>query len=654
MHLRIIPIISFALSLLLPVSALCETPPRRILVVQSYNASMLWAQSIQRGIETSLEEAAPDTRVESFFMDTKYHFSPQYFQELTRLFRFKYADRHFDAVISVDDAAFIFMLEQRATIMTDTPLAFCGVNQLSNEHISGKDRISGIVEDIDIAQTITVARLIDPGLKTVYVINDRTLTGEKNRRILDTVASSWPGLLFVHLDSLTWPVLEQTISSINDKSVILLLTHTTDAAGVSLSYRESIRRIRRVAKIPIYGVWDFYLGRGIVGGMITSGFEHGRRAAQLALSLAAGMPTTQLPILRKSPNHYVFDASELARFNISEDRLPAGSTVINRPRSFLRENSSLLIAMLSFILVLTAIIAVLLAAIRRRKTVEARLRESESRYRDLTRQLEATVASRTNELKHRNTDMQHLLDDLGKDAEAGQRIQFQLLPESPSIYGEYRIDHVLRPSRYLSGDFLDHFEIDADHTGLYMADVSGHGLPSAFVTVFLKSLIDQALEKYRSGTSNIITNPAQLLLHLNGEILRQRIDKHLTIFFAVLERSTNRLTCANGGQFPFPLLATPSETSYLEKKSYPVGLFGFADYSNVTFELPEVFSLILASDGILEIIHASSLEKKELALLEAVNLKRGEISPSGILKRLDFDEGRPLPDDITILVLTRE
>ena len=85
-----------------------------------------------------------------------------------------------------------------------------------------------------------------------------------------------------------------------------------------------------------------------------------------------------------------------------------------------------------------------------------------------------------------------------------------------------------------------------------------------------------------------------------------------------------------------------------------MGLFGFADYTNVIFELPEVFSLTIASDGILEIINAPSLKDKEQVLLRAANRSSGEISPEAILRRLDYDTGRALPDDITILVLTRE
>ncbi len=629
--------------------------PRRFLVVQSYNASMLWSQSIQRGIEDTLEKEAPDTRIESFFMDTKFHFSPEYMQELSRLFRLKYAGTRYDAVITADDAAFLFVLQHRTTLLQNTPLAFCGVNRLSNEHLSGQNGISGIVEDIDIAPTIEAAKHIHPGLRTIHVINDQTLTGKNNRLMLDALAHQWPSLRLVHLDSLSWDALTQTVAGItNTSSIILLLSYTTDAAGVSLSYRESIRRIRAAAKVPLYGVWDFYLGRGILGGMITSGLDQGRRAARLALALSRGTPAGDLPILRKSPNQLVFDAAEMARFGIAQDRLPPGSTVINLPQSFIREYFPLVVAALSFMLIVTATIVLLLVSIRRRKSVEMRLRESELQYRTLSRELEATVSARTTELNRRNLEMQQLLVDLGKDAEAGQRIQFQLLPDSPCICDDYRLDHILKPSRYLSGDFLDHFEIDSDHIGLYMADVSGHGLPSAFVTVFLKSLIDQALEKYRSGNSRIITNPAQLLLHLNGEILRQQIDKHLTIFYGVLERSTNRLTWANGGQFPFPVLSTPSGTRFLEKDSHPVGLFGFADYTNVIFELPEVFSLTIASDGILEIINAASLKDKEQALLRAANRSSGEISPEAILRRLDYDAGRALPDDITILVLTRE
>ncbi|NIV97684.1 SpoIIE family protein phosphatase, partial [Candidatus Saccharibacteria bacterium] len=86
---------------------------------------------------------------------------------------------------------------------------------------------------------------------------------------------------------------------------------------------------------------------------------------------------------------------------------------------------------------------------------------------------------------------------LREDEEAGRRLQFQLLPRDNQSFGDYQFSRKLWTSLYLSGDFVDYFYIDEDHLGFYIADVSGHGVPSAFVTVLLKSYMNRYLELFR-------------------------------------------------------------------------------------------------------------------------------------------------------------
>ncbi|HAS86693.1 MAG TPA: fused response regulator/phosphatase, partial [Candidatus Competibacteraceae bacterium] len=84
-----------------------------------------------------------------------------------------------------------------------------------------------------------------------------------------------------------------------------------------------------------------------------------------------------------------------------------------------------------------------------------------------------------------NEQLRQTLRRLQEDESAARRIQFQLLPENDKVYRSYRFNRHLLTSQYLSGDFVDYFAIDGEHLGFYIADVSGHGVSSAFVTVML-------------------------------------------------------------------------------------------------------------------------------------------------------------------------
>ncbi len=117
-----------------------------------------------------------------------------------------------------------------------------------------------------------------------------------------------------------------------------------------------------------------------------------------------------------------------------------------------------------------------------------------------------------------NEQLRQTVRQLQEDEAAARRIQFQLLPENDKQYRNYQFSRHLLTSQYLSGDFVDYFAIDGDHLGFYIADVSGHGVSSAFVTVMLKSYIGRYRELHRQNRDKGILNPAETLGRLNREI----------------------------------------------------------------------------------------------------------------------------------------
>ena len=251
-----------------------------------------------------------------------------------------------------------------------------------------------------------------------------------------------------------------------------------------------------------------------------------------------------------------------------------------------------------------------------------------------------------------NEQLRQTLRRLQEDEAAARRIQFQLLPENDKVYRSYRFHRHLLTSQYLSGDFVDYFPIDGDHLGFYIADVSGHGVSSAFVTVMLKSYIGRYRELHRQNRDRGILNPAETLSRLNREVFSCHMDKYLTIFYGVIDWGANRLRYSSGGQFPFPILFDGEQAAYLGKKSLPIGLFDFASYKTESLQLPPAFALVLISDGILETLPQTSLRDKQAFLLETV---RGiDLSIENLIQALGLDQAGPLPDDVTLLLVERK
>ena len=255
------------------------------------------------------------------------------------------------------------------------------------------------------------------------------------------------------------------------------------------------------------------------------------------------------------------------------------------------------------------------------------------------------------ELEEANRDLRDGIAELRADQRAGRKVQLRMLPEREQVMSSLRIDHLIKPSLYLSGDFLDYFRISDDKVLVYIADVSGHGASSAFVTVLLKNLTNRLQRNLRRGSSDDILYPDRFLQRINSELLDTGLGKHVTVFVGIISVSERKLQYAVGAHFPMPILSFEGgETAFLEGSGLPVGLFETPEWEVYEVPLDKPFHLTLFSDGILEVIREKSLDEKEQTLLELVSGGRHTIA--ALSEALNLEEITELPDDIAIVSVT--
>ncbi|WP_144821830.1 PP2C family protein-serine/threonine phosphatase [Marinobacter piscensis] len=255
------------------------------------------------------------------------------------------------------------------------------------------------------------------------------------------------------------------------------------------------------------------------------------------------------------------------------------------------------------------------------------------------------------ELEDANSDLRDGIAELRADQKAGREVQLRMLPEKEQYTGGLFVDHLVKPSLFLSGDFLDYFPLNEDKTLVYIADVSGHGASSAFVTVLLKNLTNRLQRNLRRGSSDDVFYPDRFLQRINTELLDTGLGKHVTVFVGIFSRSERKLRYSVGAHFPMPVLSFEGgETLFLEGNGLPVGLFESPEWEVYEVRLDRPFHLILFSDGILEVIHNTSLDEKEHRLLELVS--GGSHTVASLSRALNLEEITELPDDIGIVTVT--
>jgi phosphoserine phosphatase RsbU/P len=255
------------------------------------------------------------------------------------------------------------------------------------------------------------------------------------------------------------------------------------------------------------------------------------------------------------------------------------------------------------------------------------------------------------ELETANSRLKRHIRQMEDDEEGGRQIQFQLLPRKNKVIAHYKFSHELITSACLSGDFVDYFPIDDQHLGCYIADVSGHGVSSAFVTVLLKSYMTRYLEDYREQRDDAILYPHEVLARLNHRVFSAQLGKYLTMFYAVISLPDNLMHYSQGGQFPFPILFDGVRPRYVGIKSLPVGLFEFAEYETVTLQLPPLFVMTMISDGILEVLPQPRLPDKLAFLLSLLGDEA--VTIDALIRKLALSHRRSPPDDITFLMIRK-
>lgn len=255
------------------------------------------------------------------------------------------------------------------------------------------------------------------------------------------------------------------------------------------------------------------------------------------------------------------------------------------------------------------------------------------------------------ELESANAELKQSLRIMKEDQEAGRFVQFKMLPNSPEEILRCRAEHKIIPSLFLSGDFVDYFQLDEAHFVFYLADVSGHGSSSAFVTILLKMLTTDMRRDFLHKQNDTIIHPAKVLQHINEELYRMELGKHLTMFYGVLNVKKNQLNYSAAAHYPPPMLCLEEDVQYIESTALPVGVFADARYDEVQQALTDEFCLIMFSDGIMEILPQDSLQEKEKYLLNLV--KSGDKSFHRIYAELKLEKVQNAPDDIGLLVVSR-
>ena len=373
------------LCLVFPVTSFAQSRTS-VLILHSYHKSD-WTDALLRGMHSVLDsQSNVDFYVE--YMDTKRICTPEYLELLQRGYALKYATTTFNVILTTDDNAFQFALQRQADLFHGAPLVFCGVNWFDDAMIETHPAVTGVLELGDFADTLALAFKVRPNARTVYVICDRSETGINNREeLLRALKTRYPHVQVVLLDQLRIGELARKLHFLERDAFAFFVSFWQDGDRTPVS-PETLEIVFRGSSVPVFGRSEWMVGRGLVGGKCVSGFHQGEAAARLAARILAGNQAADQPIIRNSPNKFMFDYVELKKHEIPLAALPLDHILMNAPTPRVWFGKYAALASLAGMLAMLLLIAFLVATIGRRMRMELALRTIEERYRALVDNLD--------------------------------------------------------------------------------------------------------------------------------------------------------------------------------------------------------------------------------------------------------------------------
>ena len=273
------------------------------------------------------------------------------------------------------------------------------------------------------------------------------------------------------------------------------------------------------------------------------------------------------------------------------------------------------------------------------------------------------LADLEGELDRRLRELHFSNERMTQGLAAAAEIQQSLLPRtSPEVPG-FQFAWHFSPCDELAGDMFNVFRLDEDHIGLYILDVTGHGVAASLLSVGLShalsplpseaGLLKQRLEQppfYR------ILSPRVVARELNERFIPRHASRQFfTFLYAILNCRERRLTFTRAGH-PGPLRRRADEVDrHDDGGGPPIGVMEDAVFDQQTVDL-EPGDLVLAyTDGLVETRNASGEvfgERRLRRLLQEA--PRGDVQGAidGICQAVQaFGAPGTQRDDVTLLGL---
>ncbi|MDI9370074.1 MAG: HD domain-containing protein [Synergistaceae bacterium] len=354
---------------------------KRILILNSYTTEDLWTAKVNQGIFSVFRERGVDVEFLVEEIGITRTMPALYLPELRTLLQKRYTSIPLDLIITTENNALNFALEQVGAALPDVPIVF---SSLTDRHLIRRfpdERATGVFSEDSALFLLRELIRLHGDIPKIALLVDRTPRGFMDlARLRDAaITLSFPTQRIFPYIGLSIEEMMDSFAKLPPNSVVLLGNFSVSVGGRLIPLPTVVEAIQSANELSTYSLLEETAALGVLGTVTGGGSQIGRMAGEIALKVLGGTATETIPLARGANNRLIFNYAEVKNLGIQRSSLPPGSILHGDPFQEINRFVPLIAGNILLFIILGSSAFILRRKIKARKIAESELfRQSES------------------------------------------------------------------------------------------------------------------------------------------------------------------------------------------------------------------------------------------------------------------------------------